>query len=748
MEEITAIIKKIIYNKNGFCKIIFKLDESFTAVGNHETIDKYIGFEATITGAWNNHEQYGKQFKFNKIVINIPKGDNIERYLCEIEGIGPVTAKKIYEKFGDNLFNIVDNNFAEIEDLIGGKKSKSLLCNWENRKIDLLSQYDLAGLGIPYKEIKKITMIAAGKMWKNKHIIPIPKIDYKVAPYFLVKYGISLDYIDAIAKKFNCKDNVLRFCAKYYIKIDEAESDGDCYITCDTDIIFDPEFEIIVANGRMMKKSLYEAEMYIAEKLTKNYPILRHDIEISDNLAPEQILAIKAIVENNVSIITGGPGTGKSYIIKYIIEQFSKSITGFKFKICAPTGKAAQNIACNMPDHKDHISTIHRLLYTMDNRFTDEPHASNIDMIIIDEMSMVDVYLFSALLKLIGDIKIVIIGDVDQLPSIGPGQLLCDLINSGKFHTTKLIKNFRQNNNISDIARSIIEGDIPEFTGRVEFVKSSNIANDVCQMFDVANSHTTQILSSLTTTVDAVNLKIAGHTDFAVNNKVMQIVNNYDINVFNGEIGFIEDIKYYSESGMCVMLVKFNDRDKFNKIDNEAINILDNNIFESMNSKNSKNILIENKNSIIESNTRNILNNKNRFDTSLVKYKIKITEDKKKYFEGDNVISIEKEQEFIHDKFINVEVIHVKSVPHTFYIELRMAYCATVHKFQGSEYPNVYITLQNSRVANRSNLYTAITRGKEYVKLIGDIATLKKILKKERVPRKTNIIDLIESFDT
>ncbi|MBR4893349.1 MAG: ATP-dependent RecD-like DNA helicase [Clostridia bacterium] len=622
LEEFEGIVNEIIYTneENGYTVAEFlTLDETITIVGILPYI--YEGENLKVMGNFTNHQDYGEQFKVEYYIKNMPKTkSSIYAFLSSgiIRGIRCATAKKIVDKFGEKTLDIIEENPGLLSQIKGISYDKALQ------------------IGESYKEKKSVTDII---MFLQKYNIsinlsmkiskvlgnsPINKIEDN--PYILCEKidGISFLTADSIASQMGfLKNNVKRIKAGVKYVFHKGALNGHTYLNeelivsyCESQLNVS-ETEIInalftlVTEGEIIKEvkdeALYYLPLYymaendIANKLlfmnitkSKNlfYERVYDDIYSLNNitLADKQKDAVKKVLSNKITVITGGPGTGKTTVINSIISIFEK--LGKKVTLTAPTGRAAKRMAqiCNKE-----AKTIHRLLeVTFNNGLSNdkfvkcEKNPIYTDVLIVDEMSMVDVLIFNSLLKAVKNTtRLVLVGDINQLPSVGAGNVLKDIINSDKFNCVYLDEIYRQEKEsmIVNNAHGILKGEYPETSGKnsdyfmIKKSETQDIISEIISLckdrlpnyFEGKKELSIQVLSPMKKThLGTISLnnilqnelnppskykkeKQWGKYILREGDKIIQTRNNYDIpwqtpwgekgiGVFNGDTGTIKEI--------------------------------------------------------------------------------------------------------------------------------------------------------------------------------------------------------------
>ena len=460
-------------------KEIDKLDDETTIVGYLPFIN--IGDTLKTIGKFVEHQEYGKQFKVDTFEKKMPQTTkSLERYLanCGIKGVGPATAKRIVELFGEDTLNVFKFEPEKLAQVKGITKDKALeiantfIENWEVWQ--LVGFLDKFGIGPQSAEkiYKELGANAIEEIENNPYILIdlVNKVNFEQIDKMAL--GLGIEYNNEKRIRSGIKHALILMtynghcCTRYesliefvkkLLNVSENEIE-DCLINMKAkeDIVLEERDE----TEWVYLYQYYKAEAEVASQLIglntyKNIKkIDRFDKELklfeekaSIELSGKQIEAIKAVNNNNVCVITGGPGTGKTTIIKTIIDIFKHN--EMKPVLCAPTGRAAKKMTETTGEE---AKTLHRLLEI--GKFSDENQGFNTDIsvapidgdiVIVDEMSMVDLFLMNYLCRaLYKGTKLVLVGDTDQLPSVGPGNVLKDIIGSGRITTIRLNKIFRQ----------------------------------------------------------------------------------------------------------------------------------------------------------------------------------------------------------------------------------------------------------------------------------------------------------------
>ena len=727
--KISGKIYNIIYENNETNFKILNLDNSGIleiVKGTFPLVE--IGDNIECTGKYIEHKDYGLQFDSETFTKIFPEAEKeIENYLSSgvLTGIGPKIAERIVEKFGKDSLEILYNNPEELEKVKGISKSKAIEIGEEfrNKKelfnlVEFLKEYNLS-----MNNINKIY-----EKYKGNSIEII-----KENPYILIDllYNISFKDIDKIALAQGISpqnENRIVAIIKYVIKI--HLNNGDTIVDKQELINFilkniEVGYEyledllnkleindyLVIKEEYIYLKSIDYAENNIVEKLldinnSSIDKIIDFDKQLDKlekqskiELTNDQRDAIKSVNENNISIITGGPGTGKTTILQFIINIFESN--NRKVAVAAPTGKAAKRII-EITGHD--ASTIHRLLNI--GKFDEDKEQAvyfeveklEADLLIIDEASMLDIYLFHYIIKALKlNTKLVIIGDINQLPSVGPGKILSDLIES-KVLTTIYLK---------EIFRQAQESDIVLNAHRVNNGKYIEIDN--------ANREKVKNKSK--------DKKSKKQSD-------MQIIESEDVDdIFKKLIQFLEkeNINDFFENSIILSPTK---KGKCGTIN------LNSEIQKTFNRNKGKQYgKIE-----FKKNDR-VMQIKNNYELIWKQADIVGTG----VFNGDNgkIIKIDEKEKKIIIEFDDGKVAEY------LFSELDQivhSYVITVHKSQGSEFRRVVLVLPYAvpQLLTRNILYTAMSRAKEKLIIIGSDAILKRMVNTVKTTkRKTKLKERI-----
>lgn len=517
--ELKGQIEEIIFSNENNSYTVCSMSVNggdITAVGYLPFLN--IGDLIVAHGEFVNHNLYGKQFKINTFEKAIPNTTNeIEKYLGSgiIKGIGPATSKKIVNKFGEDTIYTLQYEPEKLTSIKGITKSRAMEISesfnnvWELWQIVIfLQQY---GIGT----------VNANRIYKEYGMNAINAI--KENPYALLNilYGVDFKHIDKMALSMGIEStSSFRVSSGIKYALNLAARNGH---TCVLEVnlveyvsnVLDVERDLVKneltaltyskeiyrEDDFVFLKDYYEAEETVAKKLlmlSRNFTKKIHSLdskieeterELNIELSKEQRDAVKACFENQLVIITGGPGTGKTTIIKVLIHLFKKQST--EVALCAPTGRAAKRME---EATSEDAKTLHRLLELgkmEENKLNLEYTVNKIkqQVVIVDEMSMVDIVLMNYLVRgLLENTKLILIGDCDQLASVGPGSVLNDLIESDVFVTKRLTEIYRQaaESKIVTNAHKINDGDkeivVNEKSGDFFFIRENNIVEQIIEL--------------------------------------------------------------------------------------------------------------------------------------------------------------------------------------------------------------------------------------------------------------------------
>ncbi|HHX51928.1 MAG TPA: ATP-dependent RecD-like DNA helicase [Erysipelothrix sp.] len=713
--QIEVLIKRKIYSSANFYSVYLVMlndqtEKTMTAVGYVPQLELdqiYI-----LTGQYKEHYRYGLQFEiqqYEKLLAN--STETLIKYLSSslFPGIGKVKAQRIIDYYGTDLLTQIqeDDDFVFTDPFLSIENQQTLI-NQLRTEVELEKQINFfAQHGITMRQTLKIEQIygkdAITKIKENPYrmVDEVEGIGFKTCDKLASSLGFKKDHPERISailvfetlqdclnsgSTFTTIEKLLKRLPKY--KLDDDKFSIGLQETINSR-------RLVLDNEALYHKSQYEAEVINANyfnqmpiqkitPLTKDLDQLIQDYQAQQNIIYDesQIKAIKGFFNNDKTIITGGPGTGKTTIIQAIIALFREAYPHYDLAICAPTGRAAKRLKeiVNV-----NVTTIHSLLeWNLEtNKFArNEVNPVLNDILIIDEFSMVDNYVMSALALAMPKVrKILFIGDKDQLPSVGPGFLIRDLINSGVFSVNVLDVNYRQNqeSHIIDIASAINQGrfDQSKILGDVVHINQRNyIKESVIEVTRLAleKGYTIDDVQVLACKydgsdgIDQLNLLLQrnfnpqdehkrefrfGYMTFREGDKLLQLKNQPDDFVFNGDIGTLVEIVFKAESD-----------------DNKDRLIVD-------------------------------------FDGNIVEYDTEI-------------------------------MIHLKH-----------AYCTSVHKAQGSEYPIVIFvgSPQHRFMMNKRLFYTAVSRARNGLILIGPELVFSDAAKYDHSPQiKTKLVERINGM--
>lgn len=554
--EIKGEVTDIIYQNevNSYTIAVFETDEEETTIVGYLPFVK-SGDTLKVEGKFVEHKDYGRQFKVETFEKLMPETlGALEKYLANgsIKGIGEATAKKIIKTFGEDTINVFKFEPEKLAQIKGISKSKaiemseSFIENWEVWQIvGFLERF-----GIGAENAKKIYDLlginAIEQIESNPYILidMARGVDFKQIDQMALKLGISYDnqkrvesgikygLIKATYNGHSCviKQNLIDYVISLLDVTTEAIEDNIINLKAKGEIIVETRDEA----EWIYLENFYNVEKEIATRIirldkSKNLKKIEHienalkGVEKKSNieLSEKQREAVLSINDSNVTIITGGPGTGKTTIIKTIIDLFEERKK--KVVLTAPTGRAAKKMT---EATGKEASTLHRLLgigklddegiYSRHSDYKGEP--IDADLIVVDELSMVDMFLMNYLLNCIYQgTKLILVGDVDQLASVGPGSVLKDLINSDTINTVKLDKIFRQ------AAKSKIVLNAHRVNSGLGFIKNDDeeIEEDTKQDFFFIRQNSTQKMLQEVISLSTGRLEKFGNYDFFKNIQVL-----------------------------------------------------------------------------------------------------------------------------------------------------------------------------------------------------------------------------------
>ena len=603
MEKIKCTIERITFQnpENGYSVLqasIKGFREEQTIVGTFHEVT--VGALLTVEGDWRVDKRYGRQFAAESWTEEMPADIiGIEKYLGSglVKGIGPKFAKLIVSHFGLETFEVIDTEIDRLLDVpgIGKGRVAKIKESWEKQKDVKDIMVFLQGHGV--------SSTYAAKIYKQYGKDSIEKVQDN--PYCLADdiWGIGFKTADGIAEKLGYEKNDLKRCRSGILyTLSKLSEDGHVYsereqliksakellqadeehivqaidqmieaedLILDDEAIFLPPFyyaEVGVANKikRLLEDSsgtLFDGTLNI-EEIVKQTSILYDDI---------QIAAIGQAVKSKFMVLTGGPGTGKTTTTLGIIAALES--LGQSILLAAPTGRASKRMS---EATGKEAKTIHRLLeYNPAEGYgRNEENPLQGGVLIVDESSMIDVILMNSLLKAVpSQMKVILVGDIDQLPSVGAGNVLRDIIDSDVVPVVRLTRIFRQaqSSRIITNAHKINQGVFPDISNGKDadffFIKQEDpelaakeIVNIVKNRIPKAYHYSTndiQVLAPMQrSVVGATNLNIIlqeainpegdslsrGGFKYRKGDRIMQIRNNYDKEVFNGDIGYVKEV--------------------------------------------------------------------------------------------------------------------------------------------------------------------------------------------------------------
>jgi exodeoxyribonuclease V alpha subunit len=611
-EILAGLVERVTFHnaENGFCVLRIKARghrELVTVIGHAAIISP--GEWVTATGDWVNDHTHGQQFKARFMRTSAPTSiDGIEKYLGSgmIRGIGPVYAKKMVKAFAEKVFDIIEAEPDRLREVtgIGAVRAKRITDAWADQKIVREIMVFLHSHGVGTARAVRIF-----KTYGSDAVQVMTENPYRLARDIR---GIGFKTADAIAMKLGIeKTAMIRVRAGISYALTEAMDEGHCGLPTEQLVplgveLLEVPMELILtaldlelSEGSVIADTvgetpciflggLYRAEQVIAERITRlvngklPWPFIDPvkalpwiEAKTGLTLARSQAEAIRLSLVSKVLVVTGGPGVGKTTIVNSILRILAAK--GTKLLLCAPTGRAAKRMTeatgCE-------AKTIHRVLEVDPKAGGFKRNGDNpldCDLLVVDETSMVDVMLMQALMKAIPDnAALLVVGDIDQLPSVGPGQVLADVIASGAVPVVRLTEVFRQaaESRIITSAHRINQGLIPDLSNPegdsdFYFVQADDPETAVPRIIELVKTRIPrrfgldpirdiQVLCPMNRGgVGARSLNVelqkalnpAGERKverfgwtFAPGDKVMQIENDYDKEVYNGDIGYIDDV--------------------------------------------------------------------------------------------------------------------------------------------------------------------------------------------------------------
>ena len=731
-ETINGFVEKVVYRnaENGYTVVNISVEgDDVVCTGYFSDITE--GDQIIAEGSFVEHKQYGIQFTVASYEIKEPETSvAMEKYLGSgiIKGVGPALSAKIVKKFGDETFNIIEREPERLAEIKGitEKKAIEIGSQFEEKKefrnaMIFLNQYGVSNaLAMKiYKEygIKVMKIVRenpyrladdiAGVGFKTADEIAL-RMGFSPESSMRMKAGISfaLSMAASNGHTYLLYEDLYEE-SKRLLGISEAEFENDIYeLTIERKIVL----KEVKGERRVYNNNLYYMELTVARKLLdlnakseNNYKVMEAKVKEVEaktgiKLGDLQRKAVYEAVESGLVIITGGPGTGKTTTINAIIKLFE--MQNMEILLAAPTGRAAKRMTETTGME---AQTIHRLLELNGNpeeggsmRFErNELNPLEADVIIIDEMSMVDIYLMYSLLKAVTvGTRLILVGDVNQLPSVGPGKVLKDIIGSETFNVVRL----------SEIFRQAAESDIITNAHKINAGQSIRLDNKSKDFFMLSMNSSLQIQRAL---VSLIAEKLPPYVD----------ATKYDIQVLTpsrkGELG-VENL---------------------NKILQQYINPPAPNKRE----KQWGEMIFRENDKVMQ------IKNDYQMEWKIVTKKGLTIKEGSGVFNGDCGI-IREINEFAGT--VTVEFDEGKIVEYTGATleELELAYAITIHKSQGSEYPAVIIPLLNAPrpLLNRNLLYTAVTRARKCVTIVGSENSVNEMIQNEsEMKRNSGLVDSI-----
>lgn len=622
MLQISGSVVRVTYHnqENGYTVLRFRPEESgqdrirgldleglLTVVGNLP--DLVPGEELEFSGDYVTHPKHGLQFRANSFEKKIPVSRaGIERYLGSglIKGIGPQLAKRIVAFFKDNTLEIIDNDPQRLRDIpgIGPDRTAKIIQAWEEQR-----QVKEIMLFLHDHQVSTSLAVKIYKAYGEQSLDVLKRNPFQLEQDL---YGVGFKTADRIARSMGLAHNhPARIEAGIVYIVNDFVESGHVFAPSDEliqkakDLLDVEESEIIVGLGRLLASSrmkkdeivpihdgsdsrseiFYLPPLYYSEKGLAKYlhhliavPVTHRQSQLlfgETDLTEEQLDAVETAFLSPVSVITGGPGTGKTTCLKAMIRLIEGA--QLRYALASPTGRAAKRLS---EATGRSASTIHRLLgYAPGKGFNhDEENPLKIDFLVVDEASMLDLIMAYHLIRSITPgTQLLLVGDVDQLPSVGAGDVLRDIISSGSVPVSQLKKIFRQaenshiitnahriNQGVSPLFSEVAQGDFFLFPAseaeKAAVWVGDLVAQRIPENFGFDPMNQVQVLTPMyrgAAGVDALNQvlqerlnpksknrveqKLFG-TIFRLGDKVMQIHNNYDKDVFNGDIGRITSI--------------------------------------------------------------------------------------------------------------------------------------------------------------------------------------------------------------